>query len=304
MPTIVDYASLTQAILDHTHRPTISTFTDYFIQGAQEEINNDIFDRNFGQGIRLMENAYPATQISANGTAPVPADWLAPKLMTILGTDGAQHGMEFKDPEWIYNRYPMRQASGIPGYLARDVQTGGSFPSTSASLSITTTANQTAFSLAAGPAGAQVLFVALDGVLLVPTTDYTISGTTLTTTNGTQAGQDLFVQFLAASTALGASNTSVFIFGPFPDSQYTIQGTYYQQAPLLSVTQTTNWMVTSAPHVLLAACMKNAGKFLKDPAMVEGWNALYEDQLSKLIARDTSERYGSGPLVIDVGTPS
>lgn len=361
MPIVKDYSTLTQSILDFTHRATLSPYTDYFIQQAQEEINDDIFAQNFGQGIRYMEAAYPVTPIT-NGTAPVPTDWLAPKAFTIFDGTGDEYGIEFKDASWIYNRYPTRTADGIPGYIGIDSGAGASdylsytaaagqtvfsltglsggvllasldgttlvagtdYTTTSTTLTLTTgavagqilfiqgdwagfsssdsvkftaTASQTAFSIAGLSAGPQVLFATLDGAMLVPGADYSIAGTTLTLTNGALVGQVLFVQ--GYPTTLTASTSSVFIFGPYPDSNYLIGGTYYQKAPLLSGTQTTNWMVLNAPSMLLANCMRQAGKFLKDVQMVEGWTQLYNDALAKLIARDTAARFGEAPLVIN-----
>jgi hypothetical protein len=78
-----------------------------------------------------------------------------------------------------------------------------------------------------------------------------------------------------------------------------VEGTYYQTPPLLSSTQTTNWLVTSAPNMLLAACMVKVSEFLKDVQGVQGWTQLYTDRLGKLIAKDRAERYGKGPLVIN-----
>lgn len=365
MPTVVDYASLTQAILDLSHRQTLSTYTDYFIQWAQEEINDDIFAQNFGQGIRYMEVAYPATAIS-NGVAPVPSDWLTPKDFTILDGSGNEWGLEFKDPQWLYSHYPNRSPDAIPAYIARDVGAGASdylsytasngqtafsltglsggvlfasldgttlvagtdYTTTSTTLTLTTgavagqmlfiqgawsgfsssdsvkltaTASQTAFSIAGLSGGPQVLFATLDGAMLVPGIDYSVAGSTLTLANGAAAGQVLLVQ--GYPTTLTASTNSVFVFGPYPDSNYLIRGAYYQKAPLLSGTQTTNWMVTNAPSMLLANCMRQAGKFLKDTAMVEGWTQLYNDALGKLILRDSASRFGEGPLVINTVGP-
>lgn len=366
MPTVVDYASLTQAILDYTHRATLSAYTDYFIQAAQEEITNDIFEQNFGQGIRFMENTYPPTAIS-NGVAPVPSDWLAPKDFTLLDFSGNEYDLEFKDPQWIYGRYSTRSPQGIPAYIGRDSGSGSFdtsdyltisassnqtvFPltglvgnvlfatldgtmlvpgtdysvaggqltlatgaldgqvllvqgiatiqgfSTADNVTATATGGQTAFSLSGLVTGSVVFFATLDGVMLVPGTDYTVAGSTLNLTNEAIAGQVLFVQ--GAPATMAASSTSVFIFGPYPDAAYIIQGVYYQQAPILSSSNTTNWMVLNAPSMLLANCMRQAGKFLKDVEMVQGWTQLYNDALAKLIARDTASRFGEAPLVIN-----
>lgn len=119
MPVITNYATLSQAMLDYTHKGSISTFLDYFIQSAQEKINDDIFANNFGSGIRMQEAPFAGT-ITA-GTVGVPGDWLSPKLLTIVNASGGNIGdLTFISPEQMYSTYSNRVASGIPAYIARE----------------------------------------------------------------------------------------------------------------------------------------------------------------------------------------
>lgn len=212
MALISDYASLTQAIQDFTHRTDIAPYTDYFIQAAQEVIANDIFDRNQGNGLRLQEASY--SQVIANGVTTVPTDWLSPKSFQAVGTDGSLQPLIFVDPTALYEMYPMREADNLPKYIARD-----------------------------------------------------------------------------------GSN---FQFGPYPDSTYTIQGTYYQAATLLTAQATTNWMVTSCPTILHAQCMVRAAAFLKDQQMAQGWAQLYDVLLQGLIDRDKAERWAGATMAMQV----
>lgn len=209
MPTVVDYASLKQAILDFSHRSDLTSYVDYFIQDAQSEINDDILDQNLGNGIRAMESAFTGT-ITA-GTIGVPGDWLAPKGLQLVISTNIQP-LSFVQAEALYQMYPNRGANGIPAYVARD-------------------------------------------------------GNTL-------------------------------VFGPSPDSGYNVIGTYYAAAPLLSVSQTTNWMVLQAPMMLLAACLVKAAKFLKDSDGLQMWGGEYAEKLSALIQRDKAEKYSSGTLAV------
>ena len=41
-----------------------------------------------------------------------------------------------------------------------------------------------------------------------------------------------------------------FVFGPYPDSLYSLQGTFYQTAAQLTVSNPTNWMVLGQPHLV------------------------------------------------------
>lgn len=118
MPTITDYASLKQAILDFTHRNNISSYLDYYIQDAQQKINDDILAQNMGNGIRAMEAAFNGTITS--GTIGVPSDWLAPKGLEIVNGSGGLSPLKFASAQYLYDRYPDRVASNQPAYIARD----------------------------------------------------------------------------------------------------------------------------------------------------------------------------------------
>src|SRR6185312_6903573 len=145
--------------------------------------------------------------------------------------------------------------------------------------------------------GASVIAASLDGSMLVGGADYVSSDGILTLTYGALQGQTLLVYYI------NSGATPVFIFGPYPDSPYIIQGTYYAKAPLLSAAQATNWMVDSneAADVLLAACMVEAGVFLKDLTMVQTWEARYQTKLKALVDQDKAERWGAGTLAVNVG---
>jgi len=212
MPTVTNYATLVQAILDFTHRNNVSPYVDYFIQAAQEKINDDIIAENIGNGIRPMEAAFNGTITS--GTIGVPTDWIAPKVLELVNGSGITT-LNFCDLQYLYARFPDRQASDQPSYIARDGNT--------------------------------------------------------------------------------------FVFGPYPDSNYNVIGTYYAQAPLLSVSQTTNWMVTQTPTLLLSCCLIKAARFLKDPNSLSMWQQEYADKLQSLLLRDKGERWGSGTMAIQSG---
>lgn len=119
MTVVVDYATLKQSLIDITHRSDLTAFLDGFIQGAQNAINNDVFADNFGSGIRFMEATFTGTITS--GTIGVPADWLAPKTLTLVTASGATiNDLTFITAQQMYDRYPNRQASGPPAYIARE----------------------------------------------------------------------------------------------------------------------------------------------------------------------------------------
>lgn len=296
MPLITDYNSLSQAIADYTHRsdlysPSGGTFlTDYFLQSAQEMINKDIFDKNFGNGISFMEAAYGPAVI-AGGTTYLPTGYIAPKLFKIANSGGTVSTLIPKAATWIYDRYPIRQATGLPAYIARDLQGAVSFTGVLAAGVLTASAVtgvfQTGNLLAGTGLPTQASSVTITAQLTGTTGGagtYSVSNTTLSVTS-------------QAMTAGG----NVFVFGPYPDSGYTVSGTFYQIAPLLNATQTTNWMVLNVPNTFFAAAMMKAMLFLRDTEGLELWNGVYQGEIQQLINQDKAERWGSATMQIEQG---
>lgn len=120
MSIITDYASLKQSILDFTHRGDLSTYLDYFIQNAQEQINTDIAEQNMGNYIKAMEVALPSNSIDSSGHVPVPSDYLAMKTFEVIIGNGQIENLIQKSADWIYNTYPNRVADNPPTYFARE----------------------------------------------------------------------------------------------------------------------------------------------------------------------------------------
>lgn len=79
------------------------------------------------------------------------------------------------------------------------------------------------------------------------------------------------------------------VFGPAPDSTYSITGIYWQKSPQLTITNTVTWMVTYIPLILLAACNKAIAAFNKDEGAVQWWDADYRDQLASFLLADRAE---------------
>ena len=217
MAIIQDYASLGQAITNFTHRSDLATSVDYFIQEAQDKINKDIAEANEGNFIRYQEAAFGPFAIAGDGTVAVPSDYMGAKDLQVADGGGSIFTLIMKDPQWIYDNYPVRQPSGLPAYIARD----------------------------------------------------------------------------------SSSGVELFIFGPFPDSSYNVQGTYYAQAPLLSNSQTTNWMVLKAPMLLHAACMIQAQLFINNAEGLAMWESIYQGRLTNLVNRDKAERWGAATMQIE-----
>lgn len=301
---IVDYATLTTAIGNFTHNAQVAgagSYSDYFIQKALEQIAQDIPDLNFGNYIRAMENAFPVCNITG-GTLPVPADWLGPKELSISDFGGNTFNLIFKSPGWIKDIYPQRVPNGMPSYIARDVMAPASFTAslnTSGVLAVSALASgimQIGMVISDNSNGANVPPNVPPSALIVTAQT---SGTSGGTGNYTAASVNpLNPTYTIASEAMtGGGN--VFIFGPYPDGNYQVAGTYYQKIPALNATNTTNWVVLTAPMMLLEACMTQAALFLEDDQMLGRWNGRYTASLKALVDQDKAERWSQATMQVE-----
>lgn len=60
---------------------------------------------------------------------------------------------------------------------------------------------------------------------------------------------------------------------PAPQSNIDLILTYYQKIPSLSVTQTTNWLLTKSPDLYLYSSLLEAMPYLKDEQRIAVWSA-------------------------------
>lgn len=97
-----------------------------------------------------------------------------------------------------------------------------------------------------------------------------------------------------------ATDAGNFIFGPYPDSAYTIKGTYYKRLTALSDSNTTNWFTTNAPGILLFAALSEAEVFLKNDERVQLWQAKYDMEKDGIEREEQRERFSGGGLATTV----
>lgn len=88
-----------------------------------------------------------------------------------------------------------------------------------------------------------------------------------------------------------ARDGSSFIFGPFPDSTYTIAGSYYAKFTALSASNETNWLTTNAPDLLLYGALLAATPYIGDDERANVWSAQYEQALKHVTRQDDRERW-------------
>lgn len=281
---IKDYATLGTAITDFTHNSALSSYTDYFIQLAETRIYRDVFAKNEGMGLKWMENSFSQVIDAGSGVIVVPSDYLGLKLAKLVSSSAGTGTLIRKSAEWIYDNYVIRQASGIPSYIARESTMAASFTGSIAGTTLTVSA-------------------VASGTIAVgaPITGTGITANTVISALGTGTGgtgtYTLNNSMTVASETITAGG-DVFIFGPFPDSAYTVQGTYYQKATALSGTNTTTWMTSNIPDILFAACMAAAQPFLKDDQRTSMWDTIYNNGLELVIAAEKAEKLAGGTMVI------
>lgn len=91
-----------------------------------------------------------------------------------------------------------------------------------------------------------------------------------------------------------------FIFGPYPDSNYTIKGIYYKRLTALSDSNTTNWFTTNAPDLLVFAALIESEVFVKNDVRMPMWQAKYDQVLEQISAEEQRERYSGSSLATSV----
>ena len=86
------------------------------------------------------------------------------------------------------------------------------------------------------------------------------------------------------------------IFGPYPDSTYTIKGVYYKKLTALSDANTTNWLITDAPDLILFASLVEARDFIHDDERVARWEGRYANAAGMLETQDKNEEFSGSVL--------
>lgn len=88
-----------------------------------------------------------------------------------------------------------------------------------------------------------------------------------------------------------AREGSSFIFGPYPDSTYTIKGLYYASLTALSTSNETNWFTSNAPDLLLFGSLVAATPYIGDDERAVLWKAQYEEAIAEVTRQDRKERW-------------
>ena len=93
-----------------------------------------------------------------------------------------------------------------------------------------------------------------------------------------------------------ARDVSNFIFGPYPDSAYTVKGTYYKELTALS--SSVNDLFTNNPDLYLAASLAEAFEFLRNQPMQDKWESKYQRIKTSISTQYKAENFSGGPLTM------
>jgi len=85
-----------------------------------------------------------------------------------------------------------------------------------------------------------------------------------------------------------------FIFGPYPDSTYTIKGIYYKRLAALSVS-TTNWFTENAPDLLLFAALCEAAPYLGKDSRIVIWEGKFNAVIDQIQRENDAEEFSGSP---------
>jgi hypothetical protein len=88
-----------------------------------------------------------------------------------------------------------------------------------------------------------------------------------------------------------------FIFGPYPDSNYTVKGVYYKKLADLS---TTNWLTSDAPDLILFATLCEAAPWTGNEAKLATWEGRYNLAKERVQRQDIDEEFSGSPLQVTV----
>lgn len=85
---------------------------------------------------------------------------------------------------------------------------------------------------------------------------------------------------------------------PTPDQYYTLEMIYRQDIPALSVSNTSNWLLASAPDAYLYGALLEAAPYLKDAEHVGAWVQAFSAVIDQLNDQSQSAQFSAGPLAM------
>lgn len=85
---------------------------------------------------------------------------------------------------------------------------------------------------------------------------------------------------------------------PSPDTTYTVEIDYFKKIPVLSSTNSTNWLLTAYPDLYLVGTLLMAAVHIQDDPRVPMWQANYMALLNDVNGVDKRSRFsGAAPFM-------
>ena len=92
-------------------------------------------------------------------------------------------------------------------------------------------------------------------------------------------------------------NATNFLFAPTPSVEFAFELVYYARLQPLSATNDDNWLTLNAPQTLLAACMVEACRYIKNTSRQQVWEEMYQSATGGIKA-ENSERMSDRTQVL------
>src|SRR5579859_65477 len=289
MSTVTDYASLETAVQDYLTRSdlTDANFLPEILQMGQDRIFKGFTDNkgNYYPGLRVrqMQKTFGGGGINAftlvGGSSYAAADTIAATAapaggVTATGvltvTAGVITAFTLTNPGAGYTTAPTWTITTSTG-------TGGSVTCT----------------IAVQPT------ISPSGNLAVPADYIELGFMTVITANGPyrleRKEAEWIYKYYGANSGQGVPNYvgrdgGVFIFAPTADSGYTLGGRYLAVPAYLSASNTTNFLTTTYPALLLAACLAEATAFVRDWTANAQWEGRFATLVNSVRMADRDEK--------------
>jgi hypothetical protein len=91
-----------------------------------------------------------------------------------------------------------------------------------------------------------------------------------------------------------ARNGTNFEFGPYPDSNYAVVGSYFKRMGATS----SAWhaLATASPDLYLFGALSFAAAYVDDPAQIQKWDAMYRDIRESINGEAKGQEISGGPI--------
>ena len=92
-----------------------------------------------------------------------------------------------------------------------------------------------------------------------------------------------------------------FIFGPYPDTAYTVKGIYYKKITALSDANTTNWFTNNAPQLVIYGALVEAYLYIQEESQAQIWKTRYDAEIKRIQDNDDREFLSGSTLTMTAG---